>query len=56
MNKFDLLRCDVDHSIFYKISATRTIFLVGYVDDVIITGTGEKGIMELKSFSANEIL
>lgn len=50
MNKFDLLRCHVDYSIFYKISTRTTIFLVGYVNDIIITGTGEKGIMGLKAF------
>lgn len=48
--QFGLTRCSVDHSVFYKHSIHGSIFLVVYVDDIIITGNDEKGICDLKTY------
>jgi len=39
-----------DYSLFHKKSTTSTIFVVVYVDDVILTGTSVFEIEELKTF------
>ncbi|XP_019168531.1 PREDICTED: uncharacterized protein LOC109164452 [Ipomoea nil] len=39
-----------DHSMFYKWSKTGIIWLVVYVDDIVITGNDTEGILSLKSF------
>ena len=36
-----------DHSIFYENSSSGIILLVVYVDDIVITGNGSKGILSL---------
>ncbi|GAB2272014.1 hypothetical protein Dimus_038946 [Dionaea muscipula] len=39
-----------DHSVFYRLSSAGTIFLVVYVDDIIVTGNDSIGITSLKLF------
>ena len=41
-------RCD--HSAFYRKSDTGIILLLVYVDDIVITGDDNEGILNLKSF------
>ncbi|CAH9120171.1 unnamed protein product [Cuscuta epithymum] len=46
---FGMIRSDVDHSIFYRHSAgNKCIYLVVYVDDIVITGSDDQGIALLK--------
>ena len=39
-----------DHYVFYKNSSFGIILQVLYVDDIVITRSGSKGILFLKSF------
>jgi len=47
--QFGMTRCEVDHSVFYFYSSSgKCIYLVVYVDDIVITGDDEPGIRQLK--------
>ncbi|GJR23039.1 retrovirus-related pol polyprotein from transposon TNT 1-94 [Tanacetum coccineum] len=48
--KFGLRRSVYDLSVFYSSSNAGFIFLVVYVDDIVITGSDKDGIKKLKSF------
>ncbi|XP_031280039.1 uncharacterized protein LOC116138465 [Pistacia vera] len=50
VERFGMLKCKTDHSVFYKQSETSIILLVVYVDDIVITGSDNLGITSLKSF------
>ena len=50
VTEFGLHRCGVDHSVFYKLAKHGKIWLLVYVDDIIITGDDIQGIKELKIF------
>ena len=44
-----MARSGVDHSVFYRHSApSQCIYLVVYVDDIVITGNDQDGITDLK--------
>ena len=44
-----MVRCESDHSVFYQHkSSGRCIYLVVYVDDIIIIGSDHDGIEQLK--------
>ena len=44
-----MVRSEKDHSVFYRHSTQhKSIFLVVYVDDIVITGNDEDGIGKLK--------
>lgn len=47
---FGMSKSKLDHSVFYKSSPIGSILLVVYVDDIVITGSDEMGILSLKSF------
>ena len=48
--EFGLNRCGVDHSVFYKCSKQSKIWLLVYIDDIIIIGDDTQGIVMLKEF------
>ena len=44
-----MIRSVADHSVFYHHSSTgKCIYLIVYVDDIVITGTDQDGIQKLK--------
>ncbi|KAK2353155.1 putative mitochondrial protein [Trifolium repens] len=48
--QFGMTRCEADHSVFFlHSSAGQRIFLVVYVDDIVITGDDPDGIQRLKA-------
>ena len=51
-----MLRNTVDHSVFYHHNSSgQCIFLVVYVDDIVITGSDQDGIHKLKYFLGIEM-
>ena len=50
VEKFGLQKSKSDHSVFYWNSSSGIIFLVVYVDDIVITGSYFTEISSLKSF------
>ena len=49
VQKFGMTRSTPDHSIFYHHKSTRQcIYLIVYVDDIVITGNDQDGIPKLK--------
>lgn len=49
IQQFGLVRCEADHSVFFRCSSSKTfIYLVVYVDDIVITGDDQEGIQALK--------
>lgn len=43
-----LTRSEIDYSIFYRHSSSLCIYLVIYMDDILITGSDQVGIQKLK--------
>ena len=49
VQEFVMIRSAVDHSVFYHHSSTgKCIYLIVYVDDIVITGNDQDGIQKLK--------
>ncbi|RVW25919.1 Retrovirus-related Pol polyprotein from transposon RE2 [Vitis vinifera] len=49
VQEFGMLRSTVDHSVFYHHNSMgQCIYLVVYVDDIVITGSDQDGIQKLK--------
>ena len=49
IQQFGMIRSEVDHSVFYKFSdSNQCVYLMVYVDDIVITGNNHKGILNLK--------
>jgi transposase InsO family protein len=49
LQQFGMTRCESDHSVFLKCSTSnKYIYLVVYVDDIVITGDDYEGIKALK--------
>lgn len=43
-----MTRCEADHSVFYRHSVVGCIYLIVYVDDIVITGNDHHGITQVK--------
>src|SRR6516165_7589582 len=49
IQEFGMIRSESDHSVFYRhTSQGQSIYLVVYVDDIVITGSDQNGIEHLK--------
>lgn len=48
VQQYGMIRSEADHSVFYKCSSNKYIYLVVYVDDIVITGDDHDGIAGLK--------
>ena len=48
VQQFGMTRSEADHSVFYRHSAAGCIYLVVYVDDIVITGSDHHGITQIK--------
>ena len=49
VQEFGMIQSAVDHSVVYHHSSTRKcIYLIVYVDDIVITGSDQNGIQKLK--------
>ena len=49
VQEFGMIRSAADHSVFYHHSSTgKCIYLIVYVDDIVITSTDQDGIQKLK--------
>lgn len=49
MNQLGFLRCVVDYPVFYNRSIVGMVFLIVYVDYVIITDSDQKGTNGVKA-------
>jgi len=43
-----MTRCEVDYSVFYLHSSAGCVCLIVYVDDIILTGSDNHGISQMK--------
>jgi len=48
VQQFGMTRSEADHSVFYSHSSVGCIYLVVYVDDIVITGSDHHGISQVK--------
>ena len=48
VKEFGMTRSEADHSVFYRHSNAGCIYLVVYVDDIVLTGSDHHGISQLK--------
>ena len=48
VQQFGMSRSEVDHSVFYRHSSAGCIYLIVYVDDIVLTGSDNLGISLLK--------
>ncbi|XP_059649061.1 uncharacterized mitochondrial protein AtMg00810-like [Cornus florida] len=51
--EFGLNKCQIDHSVFHLCTKAGFIFLVVYIDDIMITDDDSAGIAKLKLFLQN---
>ena len=51
---FDIIRSTIDHSVFYHHTSTeQCIYLIIYVDDIVITSSNQDSIQKLKQHLFN---
>ena len=43
-----MTRCEADHSVFYQHSSAGCVYLIVYVDDIVLTWSNNHGISQLK--------
>nr|KYP62842.1 Retrovirus-related Pol polyprotein from transposon TNT 1-94 [Cajanus cajan] len=46
--QFGMTRSEADHSVFYRHSTVGCIYLIVYVDDIVLTGSDHHGISQIK--------
>jgi len=51
-----MTRSEADHSVFYRHSSVGCIYLVVYVDDIVLTGNDHHGISQVKQHLQTKIL
>lgn len=49
-----MIRSEADHSVFYRRLAQGCIYLIMYVDDIVITDSDQQGILQLKQHLSNQ--
>ncbi|GAU27876.1 hypothetical protein TSUD_159700 [Trifolium subterraneum] len=54
VQQFGMIRSEADHSVFYRHSVQGCIYLIVYVDDIVITGSDQQGILQLKQYLSNQ--
>lgn len=54
VQQFGMTRSEADHSLFYRHSAHGCIYLIVYVDDIVITGSDQEGILQLKQHLSSQ--
>lgn len=54
MKKHGFSQSSSDHTLFFKQNGRKIVALIIYVDDMIVTGNDEDGILELQKYLANE--
>jgi len=50
VQQFGMTRCEADHSVFYQHSNVGCVYLIVYVDDIVLTGSNNHGISQLKQY------
>jgi len=48
VQQFSMTRCEADHSVFYQHLTAGCVYLIIYVDDIVLTGSNNHGISQLK--------
>ncbi|XP_052725285.1 uncharacterized mitochondrial protein AtMg00810-like [Vigna angularis] len=48
VQQFGMSRSEADHSVFYRHSSAGCIYLIVYVDDIVLTGSDYLGISQMK--------
>ncbi|XP_058765320.1 uncharacterized mitochondrial protein AtMg00810-like [Vicia villosa] len=54
VQQFSMVHSEADHFVFYRHSAQGCIYLIVYVDDIVITGSDHQGIIQLKQHLSNQ--
>ncbi|CAI8584052.1 unnamed protein product [Vicia faba] len=54
VQQFGMVRSEADHSVFYRHSVRGCIYLIVYVDDIVITDSDESGILQMKQHLSNQ--
>jgi hypothetical protein len=49
-----LVFSEADHSVYYRHSAQGCIHLIVYFDDIVITGSDQQEILQLKQYLSNQ--
>lgn len=49
-----MIQNEVDHSLFYQHSPQGCIYLIVYVDDIVIIGSDQHGITNLKQYLSRQ--
>jgi len=45
--QFGMTRCEADHSIFYRHSSAECVYLIVYVDDIVLISSDNHGIFKI---------
>ncbi|XP_058766312.1 uncharacterized mitochondrial protein AtMg00810-like [Vicia villosa] len=49
-----MVHSEADHSVFYRHSIQGCVYLIVYVDDIVIPGSDQQGILQLKQHLSNQ--
>lgn len=53
VQQFGMTRSEADHSVFYRHTTQGCIYLIVYVDDIVISGSDHRGILQVKEHLAH---